>query len=593
MAKDLKYYKDLSVQLEKEIEIYESSYVNFETAVDLTKRGSELTDEQRRIGNEFAIFCKDEGFSKDGRIRVSTYPDIKKNIVERVEFLKQQKEINDKMLALYEELDNLKNNNQISEEALKELKARAEKRYDVGTEAYNQELERIKKAYINKKVEKVNDAINESKEVVKNNKKEHGLAKVVSSVFGPVGNKVYNAYVTAHNWNIDLRKKKVLNLVVKLGASLGFLGLVSLAGLTGFPLVAGIGIGLTAMYKTVANTLRKVPDKLEKKENISSLKETWFRYRKSRGNGKISTDKKLYQGVDFSKYNQEVRTETPAEEINEPTKVENKTEEVKEPVKAETKNEEVKEPTKVENKVEEVKEPVKVETKTEEVKEPAKVETKAEEVKEPAKAETKTEEVKEPVKVENKTEKVKETAKEVSRNGKSKDIVPEKNSGTEVNSIADIIEVLKKFEVNNGITTIDDWYTYENVRKYLGNIISQNADEKYIELRGLFDEMAKHISPELRMRIQTVKTFENINDSNKRKSITTKVKEATNQYREQEYQRIINLIETADENQVVMGEVNQFLEHYRTGITTQQREYIGQLLQERETKVHEISGRGK
>ena len=68
MFNSLKDYENLSKQLEKEIEIYENSYENFEKAIDLTKKNKDLTDEQRRIGQEFATFCMEEGFSKDGRV---------------------------------------------------------------------------------------------------------------------------------------------------------------------------------------------------------------------------------------------------------------------------------------------------------------------------------------------------------------------------------------------------------------------------------------------------------------------------------------------------------------------------------------------
>ena len=333
MFKDLNYYKELSEQLGKEIEICESSYENFEKAISSRKKDEPLTEEQQRIVKEFSTFCKEEGFSKDGRVVSATYPEIKEKIVERVKFLKDQKEINDKMLSLHTELDKLKNKGELDASEVEIIKKDTEKHYDVGTEKYVREFERNKRKVVAEKIKNVNDEIGTQKEKEKNFQKENGIAKVVSSAFGPAGNVIYNAYAKVHNLNVDLRKKKVLNLVVKAGLSLGLLGVVYVAGITGWLLPVGIGVGFAPVIIGIKETISKnVPEKLKLTETVLNLKENWFRFKKSRGLGEKLLTNDLYKGIDFSKYESKVEpavvendaNEKEFEEVKEPTKIEEK-----------------------------------------------------------------------------------------------------------------------------------------------------------------------------------------------------------------------------------------------------------------------------
>ena len=307
MAKDLKYYSDLSKQLGQEIEILESSYQDFEKVIDVNNfKIRDLTEEQRIILREFGTFSKEEGFSKDGRIRVETYNDVKSSIVERVEFLKKQKEINDKMLSLQNNLNELKKENKLSDADVEGLKKSVAKRYDEGTEKYVEELEKAKKKLVAKRIEETKESITKANEELKKNKKENGLGKVVSSVFGPFGNKIYNAYAKVFNWDLkNYKKNKFGNIALKAGLGVGSLFLLNaIAPAIGTTLAAVIALGalgVTAysIYKVAKKDAQFLPLKNDKK---ISLREAWKRFRKSRGKGELSVEKKLYNGIDFSKY---------------------------------------------------------------------------------------------------------------------------------------------------------------------------------------------------------------------------------------------------------------------------------------------------
>ncbi len=548
MAKKLKYYKELSEKLKKEVELYESSYQDFEKAIDVDSEWINFTDEQKQIGYKFYQFCNDEKIYNN-TINRARYPKVKEIIVERVKFLKEQKDINDKMVSLYEELDRLNKKGEIDDTIVVQLKKRAEEKYDKGTNKYNKYLEKLKNEYINNRVETVNNSIESANKEIDKNKKENGFGKVVTSAFGPIGNKVYNLYAKVHNFNVDLRKKRILNFVVKSVMVVVGTGIVASLGLTGIPQVVAGLLCLYSAYKTIRNTFKKVPDKLSLKDKVTNYKESWFRFKRSRGLGKVKNNNKLYNGIDFSKYE---------------TKLTEKTDDVES-----TKVEKVEKTDDVEA------------TKVEKVEETDAVEA------------TKVEETKkiDDVKKDKKTEKVKKA--------NVNDFLPKINSGIQINSMNDVEEVIKNIKEQGGLKTIDDWYSLKNVVTYLDKIESKFGDKDYLDIQIAKKKYYKEcenilengMSFELDKRIKTIETFEGVDVSNNRKSMTSKIADATAQYRQQELQRIINLIQNSPIDMEIDGDVEEFRRHYK--ISKENNKLIDDLLEQRNNRKRTTGMRGK
>ena len=299
----LNYYRKLSKKLKKEIEILKNSYEVVDSHIDLTKNLSEYNDTEKSIIKTFGSFCKENGFSETERVGTLTYGEIKKKIQDRVAFLEKQNDSIEKFISSRDELEELKEGT-LSEDKARAIIAEARgKGFVSGTEESKKYIQKRKKEEIQKEKDDKKKSISDAKTEIRKNKKENGFGKVVNSITGPVGNWFYNnIYVPVQNVNVDLRNHKILNLGIKGVLLAGYVfGCASLS-LTGFPLVASIVGGAIAGYNTIANTFfRKVPEKAKRREKAPSLKESWFRFRKSRGNGKLSVQDTLYKNIDLSK----------------------------------------------------------------------------------------------------------------------------------------------------------------------------------------------------------------------------------------------------------------------------------------------------
>lgn len=466
MFENLEYYKKLSEKLEKEIELYESSYQDFEKVFDFSVKPDKLTLDQKKVLNGFINFYQGEGIYHKGLTKLR-YQKIRETIIARINFLKEQKTIVDKTVRLYEELDNLNKEDGLDASVVEGLKTKASDKYDPKTKKYNNYLNKLMEEYRSNRIESVNKELESTKKERSNIKKENGLIKVVSSVFGPFGNNVYNTWAKVHNFNTrNIRKYKPLNLLVKGSMVLLYASIVanlSLAGaLSPFFVVVGYGSALAFAGITIKHSLPfvKYPEEVSLKNGVGSLKENWYKFLKSRGLGSSNIEDKIYKDVNFAKYDSSEDTVTEDME---------NTEEVKEEVTEEKVNVDAKEDesTLREEKVESTEETVK--TEEEKIEEPKK---------------------EEPVRHRRRRASIKNT-----------------NDIMEINSLSDVAVAIRKFQ-DKGIKSIEDWYTIKNVRLFLGRNYSKTGDRNYLELRNMLDEIAKKMPKELRDKIAIANTFE-------------------------------------------------------------------------------------
>lgn len=563
MFEDYKKYQDLSIQLSKEIEYYESSYQDFEKVIDFSKKWEDLTNDEKKVIEGFIKFCQEEGMYERTRITKKNYEELKKNIQERVNLMRDKKEVADEMVASGLMLDKLTSGSGLDKATLKQLQEKADNKYDHGTEKNKDYLKHLVEEYREEQKEKAKQQEKSAKEKDKEIKKENSYGKVVSSAFGPMGNKLHNLYAKVHNANVNIRKHKLLNLVVKGAMVLGYGAFISMLPFNALVNAVGMISFLVAAGITIKHSLpwAKVPTEIKLKENNHSLKECLFRYRKARGKNAISI-KKIYDGINL--------------ETTEVKKDEDKNDESSSKVveKEETK---VVEPN-VEEEKEEVKttEP-KVET----------VETDNSEVKEEKKEESS----------ENKSEEEVETTEKVTKVTKNKkrdkETLPEKDSGMEITSMDDVIALLRKLQNQGGIETVDDYFSLKNVRLYLGEVISKTGDKNYIQLRNMFDELAKNMPEDVRERIAIANRYRDLELTSKttgRKiSVSNAEKQRLVETRKEEFERIKYLIVNSKEN--VQEEVNYFLNHYN--ITHEQEKQIQELLAQREAQLNENRGKGR
>lgn len=580
MDKEIKRLTEISLDLEERIKIFTDAYQNFELAIDLENDNEKnLTGEKAQIAEEFYYFCSDNAFlyNKE-RFNAKNYPNIRKRIENRVEFFKEKKRINDDLLASYVELENLVKKGEIGEKAISELEAEAEKHYAKGTDEYNRVFNELKKEHIKEQREIVKSNIKEKKETEKKFEKQNGIRNVIVNAFGPAGKSFYNnIYVPVQNANLNLRKHPVLNVLAKLAAiaaitaaSMGILGPLHLVSTVRY---AVVGCALFSTYligKHTYDYLRKqpLPKKATRIRENYSFKECLERF-KTRFNKK-NKQKPLYEGIDFTKYVSKAET---ASEMTTHKTSEESTKEKKEDIHDVVEDIEDKTEMKEERDKETEKEiPDKVDKETEKVMSDKDDEEKETESK---KEEKHIEEVK-PVK-----------------------LPPKKSNEKSIYSIKSVLpteyarNLLNEIDKKNGIETVDEWIAYMNYRKYLTQIIAKTNDKKYIELRDLFDEMGRNISDDLRSRIQSYVTYEQLLDKNKKTVLSArKVKEATLNECQNEYNNLVNMISSDNNDYNVMKNVNFYLDHYDRLITNEQRRYIRQLLEERENRKFE-SGRGK
>lgn len=581
MDKEIKRLTEISLDLEERIKIFTDAYQNFELAIDLENDNEKnLNGEKAQIAEEFYYFCSDNGFLyKNERFNAKNYPNIRKRIEDRIEFLKEKKRINDDLLASYVELENLVKKGEIGEKAISELEAEAEKHYAKGTDEYNRVFNELKKEHIKEQREIVKSNIKEKKDTEKNFKKQNGIRNVIVNAFGPLGKSFYNnIYVPVQNANLNLRKHPVLNVLVKL-AAIGAIYVVGTSILGPLHLVSNVrfavnGCLLLSLGLTVKHTsdyLRKktLPKKATRIRENYNFKECLERF-KTRFNKK-NKQKPLYEGIDFTKYVSKAET---ASEMTTHETSEESTKEKKEDIHDVVEDIEDKTEMKEEKDKETEKEiPDKVDKETEKVMSDKDDEEKETESK---KEEKHIEEVK-PVK-----------------------LPPKKSNEKSIYSIKSVLpteyarNLLNEIDKKNGIETVDEWIAYMNYRKYLTQIIAKTNDKKYIELRDLFDEMGRNISDDLRSRIQSYVTYEQLLDKNKKTVLSArKVKEATLNECQNEYNNLVDMISSDNNDYNVMKNVNFYLDHYDRLITNEQRRYIRQLLEERENRKFESRGRGK
>ena len=309
MFKDLKYYKELSEQLAYEITMYESSYQNFEKVIDFSVKPDKLNRDQKKVLEDFINFYQEVGIYNKGLTK-SRYQKIRETIIERVNFLKEQKEIVDKTISLHEELEKLQNDKELDSVTMKKIKEKASDKYDPKTKKYNTYLNNLIEEYRNNRTKNIKKEMDDVK--VRSNviKSENNFIKVLSSIFGPFSDEVYNIWAKVHNFNTkNIRKYKSLNFLLKGSLVLLYASIIanlSLAGvLSPFLVVLGMGSTFAFAYIIIKHSLpfAKYPEEVALKKDVGSLRENWFRFQKSRGKGIVDTDIKLYEGVKFSKYN--------------------------------------------------------------------------------------------------------------------------------------------------------------------------------------------------------------------------------------------------------------------------------------------------
>lgn len=607
MAKSLDYYKELSKQLEEEIEIYESSYEDFEKAIDLEKVDfSSITDEQKKIIIEFESFVKKEGFSKDGKVRLATYPKIKKAIIDRVKFLKEQKENNDKLLKAFEELDRLGRNGTLTNEEQEHIKNEAKKKEHMGTKEHADELKKQREIYVKNKIEVAKEAIKDAKQKAVELKKENSFGKVVKSAFGPVGDKVYNLYAKAQNINVKLRKRRWINGIGKSVASVA-IALGTVTAFAGFPAFVGFTAGVTCLVRTIRNSFKKVPEKLPQRPKKTTLKEAWLRFRKSRkGNKKMTTQQKLYQGVDFSRYAASTLGSSepslnptgpalsptgPEMNLDNPTPVEpTRDETTVEPARVETPVE----PTRVETPVE----PTKVETPVE----PTRVETPVE----PTRTETPVVNSKYNLDDKNRLvllKNVLKMQKEISSGSKFIN-----SFGARCQSLDDVRKALVKFDnmidkyENGELVGSDKAETANYITRTLFSLIkardfalkngdnNKNAISLY-EMCGdkLFNEMPEDLLKVVNENLRYRQVFGNGKEYAKKKNDLDSMYE---RQREEAYEDLLKFIyDEGNLDRNIMRDVADCRRHYH--FTEKQNREISEALSQREEYINSGKGRGK